>query len=214
MPDLNTSSARVAGGLGVDRADAFLRRLAQAAGITEDVLAQKDPGELADEIGALVRMMVVNVMQLLNARRQAKLLARTADHTVIRASENNPLKFSPTAEEALRIMLGPPTQSYLDGRRAIEQGFDDLKRHQIKTYAAMQHAFMALVGSLDPQAIDRETDADRGIGALVASRKAKLWDAYLARWQAQMCREGRGPVDAFMQLFADYYDRAERQEIR
>jgi type VI secretion system protein ImpI len=210
MTDLNTSPARVPAGPRTDRPDAFLRRLAEAAGIPEDILVQKDPGELADEIGALVRVMVANVMQLLNARRQAKLMARSSNLTVIVESENNPLKFSPTVEEALRNMLGSQTQSYLDARRAIEQGFDDLKRHQIKTYAAMQHAFTALIGSLDPEAIERETEADRGIGALVASRKAKCWDAYVARWQAEMDREGRGPVDAFLLLFAEYYNRADR----
>ena len=126
---------------------------------------------------------------------------------MIQALDNNPLKFSPTAEEALRIMFGPPTRSYLDARRAIEQGFDDLKTHQIKTYSAMQHALTTLMADLDPQAIDRDTDADRGIAALLDSRKAKLWDAYVARWQAKVRREGGGLVDAFMLLFAEYYDR-------
>jgi type VI secretion system protein ImpI len=41
----------------------------------------------------------------------------------------------------------------------------------------------------------------------MVSRKAKLWDAYVARWQAKVRREGSGPVDSFMLLFADCYDR-------
>ena len=192
---------------------AFLRRLSQAAGVPEDLFAQKDPGELADEIGLLMRLMVDNVMQLLNARVQAKRLARTSNHTLVQAFDNNPLKFAPTAEEALRIMFGPPTRSYLDARRALEQGFGDLKSHQIKTYSAMQHALTLLLADLDPQSIDRDTDAGRGIAALVTSRKAKLWDAYVARWQAQVHREGGGLVDSFMLLFADCYDR-DNSEMR
>ena len=94
-----------------------------------------------------------------------------------------------------------------DARRAIEQSFDDLKSHQIKTYSAMQHALTLLLADLDPQTIDRDTDAEGGIAALVTSRKAKLWDAYVARWQAQVRREGGGLVDSFMLLFADCYDR-------
>ena len=46
-------------------------------------------------------------MQLLNARQQAKRLARSSSHTGIEAFDNNPLKFSPTAEDAIRIMFGP-----------------------------------------------------------------------------------------------------------
>jgi type VI secretion system protein ImpI len=185
----------------------FLRRLAAAAGVSEEVFAKKDAGELADQLGAVTRLVVDNVMQLLNARVQAKRLARSSQHTMIQAFDNNPLKFSPTAEEALRIMFGPPTRSYLDASHAIEQGFEDLKTHQIKTYSAMQHALTTLMAGLEPDTIARDTDADRGMAALLVSRKAKLWDAYVARWQAQVRREGTGLVDTFMLLFADYYDR-------
>ena len=168
----------------------FLRRLAQAAGVSEEVFARKDPAELAEQLGGVMRLVVDNVMQLLNARVQAKRLTRSSQHTMIQAIDNNPLKFSPTAEDALRIMFGPPTRSYLDARRAIEQGFEDLKSHQIKTYSAMQHALTALLADLEPETIARDTDADRGIAALMASRKSKLWDAYVARWQSQVRREG------------------------
>jgi type VI secretion system protein ImpI len=63
------------------------------------------------------------------------------------------------------------------------------------------------MAGLEPDTIARDTDADRGMAALLVSRKAKLWDAYVARWQAQVRREGTGLVDTFMLLFADYYDR-------
>jgi type VI secretion system protein ImpI len=187
--------------------EAFLRRLAQAAGVSEDIFANKDAAELADQLGAVMRLVIDNVMQLLNARVQAKRLARSSQHTMIQAIDNNPLKFSPSAEEALRIMFGPQTRSYLDARRAIEQGFEDLKTHQIKTYSAMQHALTTLMAGLDPDTLAREADADRGIADLMVSRKAKRWDAYVARWQGQVLRDGSGLVDAFMLLFADYYDR-------
>jgi type VI secretion system protein ImpI len=181
---------------------------ARAAGISEEVFGKKNPNEIAQELGTVMRLVVDNLMQLLNARVQAKRLARSTSRTMVQAFDNNPLKFSPSAEEALRVLLGPSTLSYLDARRAIEQSFDDLKSHEIKTYAAMQHALTTLISSLDPQTLERDTDADRGISALMTSRKAKLWDAYVARWQMQVRRDGRGPIDAFMQLFAEHYDNA------
>jgi type VI secretion system protein ImpI len=150
--------------------------------------------------------VVDNVMQLLNARVQAKRLTRSASHTTIQAADNNPLKFSPTPEDALRIMFGPATHSYLDAHRALEQGFHDLKTHQIKTYAAMQHALTMLIADLDPAIIERDTDA-KGALPLALARKAKLWEAYLARWQNRIRREGGGLVETFMLHFADYYDR-------
>ena len=184
----------------------FLRALARGARVPEHVFAQRDPDEVAELLGVLTRLVAENLQQLLSARLQAKRLARSASQTMIEALDNNPLKFSPSADDALRIMFGPPTRSYLDARRAVEQSFDDLKTHQIKTYAAMQHALRRLILDLDPQAIDRDTEADRGLAAMVGSRKAKLWDAYLARWQATAGRREGGLVDVFMDYFAEAYD--------
>jgi type VI secretion system protein ImpI len=184
----------------------FVRALARGARVPEHVFAQRDSDELAEQLGVLMRVVAENMQQLLTARLQAKRLARSASHTMIEALDNNPLKFSPTADDALRIMFGPPTKSYLDARRAFEQSFADLKTHQIKTYAAMQQALRRLVADLDPQAIDRDTDADRGLAAMVGSRKAKLWDAYLARWQAKARRREGGLADVFMDYFAEAYD--------
>ena len=42
-----------------------------------------------------------------------------------------------------------------------------------------------MVADLDPQAIDDATEADRGLSGMIGSRKARLWDAYVARWQAK-----------------------------
>jgi type VI secretion system protein ImpI len=71
----------------------------------------------------------------------------------------------------------------------------------------MQQALRMLVADLDPQAISAETEEDRGIASLMGSRKAKLWDIYVARWQAKARRHEGGMVDVFMQYFAECYDR-------
>jgi type VI secretion system protein ImpI len=189
-------------------AGAFAQFVAQGAGVPPEFFARQNPEQLAEELGLLLRLVVENMRQLLNARLEARRLARTANQTMIQALDNNPLKFSPTPEDALRIMFGPATHSYLDARRTLEQSFDDLKTHQIKTYAAMQNALRMLVADLDPQMIDHQMEADRGLAGVVGSRKARLWDAYVARWQAKTSRHEGGMVDAFMQYFADCYDRA------
>jgi type VI secretion system protein ImpI len=185
----------------------FLQRFARALGVPKDLLATKDPGQLGDEIGAMLRVMVESLMQLLNARHQARLLVRSSHHTVIQAFDNNPLKFSPNVEEALRTMFAPPSRAYLPPVHAIERGFDDLKRHEIKTYSAMQHALSALVSELDPKSIDHSISADGGLSALLTSRKEKLWDIYVTRWEAQMVGQGNAATDRFMRLFSEYYDR-------
>jgi type VI secretion system protein ImpI len=186
--------------------EAFVRQLARAAGLPEDVLAQKDPGELAQQVGIILRLVAENLMQLLNARRQAKRLARSSSHTTVRAIDNNPLKFCQSAPEALGVMFGA-NPGYLDAQRAIGQGFQDLKAHQLKTYSAMQHALTKLMADLDPEAIAQDCDEGRGIAGLLVSRKAKLWEAYETQWDAKIGRTGGGPIEAFMAYFAEAYDR-------
>jgi type VI secretion system protein ImpI len=105
-------------------------------------------------------------------------------------------------------MFGPSTASYLNAQQAIEEGFGDLKEHQVRTYAAMQQALAMIVADLDPQAIENATEADRGLSGMMGSRKARLWDAYAARWQAKARGKDGGLVDVFMQYFAECYDRS------
>jgi type VI secretion system protein ImpI len=41
---------------------------------------------------------------------------------------------------------------------------------------------------------------------MVGSRKARLWDIYVARWQAHARRHDHGILDTFMDYFARCYD--------
>jgi type VI secretion system protein ImpI len=189
----------------------FMRQLAQGARVPDGTFA-RDPAQLAEELGVLIRMVTENMRQLLSARLQAKRIARMSNQTSIEALNNNPLKFSPTSDDALRIMFGPPTMSYLDARRALEEAFGDLKEHQIRTYSAMQQAIAMMVADLDPQAIDNATEADRGLSGVIGSRKARLWDAYVARWQAKTRGQDGGLADVFMQYFAECYDNGDTRK--
>ncbi len=185
----------------------FRRRLAHAAGLSEALLARKSPQELAEDLGVLIELVTENVRQLLKARLQARGVARSANQTTVQALDNNPLKFAPTTKDALDIMFGPPTKSYLDARRAFAQGFSDLKAHQLQTFTAMQQALALLANDLDPKSIDASVEQDSGLNKLVGSRKAKLWDAYVTRWQQKTSRFDNGLLDAFMEYFAECYDR-------
>jgi type VI secretion system protein ImpI len=184
--------------------------MAVGAGISPAGLQAKETDQLAQELGRLMRLVVDNLRQLLQARVQAKRLARLSNHTMVQAADNNPLKFAPTSEDALRIMFGPKTASYLDAWQALEQGFRDLKSHELKTFSAMQNALVMLMHDLDPARADEDTGADRGISGLISSRKAKLWDIYVARWKAKTGGTDAGLVDTFMRYFAESYEQGSR----
>src|SRR5215831_4824927 len=188
----------------------FVRAFARGAGLPGDAFAGRDPAQLAEQLGQLMRLVAENVKQLLEARQLAKRLSRSSNQTMIQAVNNNPLKFAPSTEDALRIMFGPPTRSYLDAMRALAQSFDDLKGHQVRTFSAMQHALRLMLGEFDPDVIENTTAGDRGFAGMVGSRKARLWDIYVARWHARTQNQADGMLNAFMDYFADCYDRGEK----
>ncbi|WP_082767353.1 type VI secretion system-associated FHA domain protein TagH [Bosea sp. PAMC 26642] len=185
----------------------FMQRFAKGAGLSPEVLNARDPGAFAEELGALMRLVAIELKSLLSARAESKRIARSSNQTMIQAEGNNPLKFSPTIDDAMRLIFGRTTAGYLNAELAFEESFKDLKAHQIKTYSAMQHALRMLVEDLDPQAVAESMAPDRGLEALIGSRKAKMWDTYVARWEAKTAPFEDGLVDAFMLYFAECYDR-------
>lgn len=198
--------AAPAGGFAISPAE-FIARFARGAGLPPEELSWQDPGAFAEQTGALMRLVAIELKQLLAARAESKRIARSANQTMIQAQDNNPLKFSPTIEDALKLIFGRPTSGYLNAQKAFEESFRDLKAHQIKTYSAMQHALRMLVEDLDPQAVAESIGSERGLEGLLSSRKGKLWDAYVARWEAKTAPYEDGLVDAFMLYFAECYDR-------
>jgi type VI secretion system protein ImpI len=189
-----------------DRHDVFLAAFARGLGVSEQHLAALPPQEFGEKLGALMRLIAEDSMQLLKARAEAKRVTRSATRTVVESQDNNPLKFAPTAEQALRILFGPPRGDYLDARGAFTQAFYDLKTHQLRTYAAMQDAVRRLSARLDPERLRADTTNDAKVAAFFGSRKARLWDLFIARWDALSPRGDDKLTDAFMRNFADCYD--------
>ena len=70
-------------------------------------------------------------------------------------------------------------------------------------------AVRQLVEELDPAHIEAKSDNGRGLANIMSSRKARLWDIYVARWQARTEHQQDGMLAAFMDYFADCYDRGE-----
>ncbi len=184
-----------------------LAALAEGAGVGPDVFVRRPPDEVLRDLGGMTRLVVEQMMALLAVRSETKRAFRSGEHTMIGATGNNPLKFSPTVDDALRLMFGPRLRSYMPGREALEEGFADLSNHQLRTFAAMQQALKMLLEDLDPATIEHATEGDRGVASLIGSRKSRLWDQFVARWQAKTHRSDDGMVGLFMLYFSEAYDR-------
>ncbi len=84
----------------------LLREIAVGAGISPDTFVQRDPHEVAEEIGAVLRIVVDELASMLKARAAAKAMAKSSQQTMISSTGNNPLKFVPGAEEMLERCSG------------------------------------------------------------------------------------------------------------
>lgn len=182
----------------------FIRRFAAGAGIPESLLRGADAGDVAEDAGRLLNLACLHIMAMLRARAEAKALSRSGNRTMISADDNNPLKFMPTPEEALRVMLGPKTRGYLDARAALENAFGDLKMHQVAFLASMQAALTELFDELSPEAIKSAGDTRK---SLLSSGKSRYWDLYTERWLARVGRREHGMLGAFLDLYAEQYDK-------
>ncbi len=183
--------------------ETFLRRLAEAAGIPPQLLLQRDPDEVAGEVGAILRTMVEQLSLLLKARASAKVLAKNANRTMINVEDNNPLKFIPGTDEMLEIMFARRRTGYMDARRSVEDAFADLKTHEFATYSAMQTALARMLDDLSPEAIERKVPPSS-----FGSRKAKAWDLLAATWESRERAHENGMLDVFLAYFSEAYAKA------
>lgn len=183
----------------------ILRQFAAGAGIPESVLAGKQAGELANELGSLMRLISSHLMRLLKVRAETKGMVRSAERTMIQTRDNNALKFTPTPEVALAIIFGPAASGYLDMKQTFEKSFGDVMAHEEATFAAMQQAVGELMADLAPDAI--EGAAANAKKSFLANAKARNWDTYVERWQDKSGGGDNGVLDTFLQLFAAHYDK-------
>jgi type VI secretion system protein ImpI len=185
--------------------DAILRAIATGAGVSPDVFLQRPAGDVAAEIGMVLRTVIEELALLLKARAAAKVLAKSGNRTMISAVDNNPLKFVPRPEEVLEIMFAKQRAGYLDAKHSIDEAFRDLKTHEFATYAAMQKALSRLLEDLSPDAIEKKVSS-----STFSSKKARSWEIFQATWEAKEKPHENGMLDVFLAYFSDAYAKASK----
>ncbi|MCO6440099.1 MAG: type VI secretion system-associated FHA domain protein TagH [Nitrococcus mobilis] len=134
--------------------------------------------ELAETLGQLLRIAVQGLMDLLRARMEIKNQFRMP-MTLIQAQENNPLKFSTNAEDALHNLLVKHNPDYLGPVAAFRASFEDLRHHQMALLAGMRKAFFAMLGHFDPDELERLFDEKRDSRPIIGKvMQRRNWELY------------------------------------
>jgi len=188
----------------------LLAQFLEAAGIKPEVIAGQSASEVLQGSAKLLRVMVSGLMELLRERSHMKDTFRLPQ-TVMQAAQNNPLKFSPTVDEALRYLLNDRGEgAYLSAEDAVRAGFRDVRQHEQALVKAMLQAVQDYVERFDPEELKGRFDKGLKRGGLLSSaNKLKYWELYEESYPALTQREEGGPP----QLFTEEFARAYLQEI-
>jgi FHA domain-containing protein len=182
---------------------ALIAAFREGLGLPDLPLQSLTPG-MMKLIGQMMRESTRGTVELLSARAALKREIR-AEVTTIVARENNPLKFSPNADTALRHLFGPPTQGYMPAQAAMRDAYDDLRAHQFGMMAGLRAALDGVLQRFDPAVLEgRLTQKSMLASLLPSSRKARLWELFNELY-AQLSAEA---ADDFHQLFGKAFLKA------
>jgi type VI secretion system FHA domain protein len=172
-----------------------------AAGIEETgVYSGEECSELIRSIGSMLKELVDGLMTVLRGRSELKSQLRVS-MTTLKPVENNPLKFSPNVEEALKSCLLNKHPGFIDAVDAIHEGFEDIKNHQLAITAGIQASLVSILKRFEP-----ERFSEKFSEGLVLQKKAKCWDEYRQAYR-QIVEE------ALEDFFGEVFVRAYEEQI-
>jgi type VI secretion system protein ImpI len=165
--------------------------------------------EVMSELGAIVRVVVQGVVDMLRARDEIRTGFRIPV-THAQSKENNPLKLAPNAESALRSLLVKYDDAYLPALASFEQAFDDLRAHQMAMLKGMRAGYENMLARFDPDKLEPRFESQSKAAAFAAlGGRSRLWDQY-RNWFKETTEDEQ---DCFRRLFGDVFGKAYEEEL-
>jgi type VI secretion system FHA domain protein len=170
--------------MGVPTADGarLLAAFLEGAGVPGLALGP-DPERAMRDAGAVFNALVEGIRQVLISRASIKNELRV-EQTMLRAKDNNPLKFSVTAEDAIAALLQPTRPGYRQPLAATQEAFDDVRSHEMAVMAGVQTALMGLLKRFEPGALEKRLEPSMLGNILPSARKARTWELFCATYKA------------------------------
>ncbi|MFP4207272.1 MAG: type VI secretion system-associated FHA domain protein TagH [Wenzhouxiangella sp.] len=163
----------------------------------------------ADQMQEILRTVTRGLMVLLQSRSEIKNEFRISQ-TRFAQTENNPLKFSPDPDEALkRVLGGGESHGFLTGARAFEDALKDIQAHQLAILSAVQRAIEASIAQFDPVELEKKLQRISPISAKTPGLKAaKCWNLFTVHYDEVAGRMRDDARQLFLTEFAEAYEEA------
>jgi type VI secretion system FHA domain protein len=142
-----------------------------AGGMTDD-----EAVIVAERAGRILHIAVEGMLRILSSRSIAKQEFRI-ERTAITRGANNPMKFTASADEALRLLLHNNIPGFLPPEDAVREIMRDIQDYQLTLLAGVRSAVEAVLHRLDPATIEAAMPRQT-VDALGVVRKAHAWDAF------------------------------------
>jgi type VI secretion system FHA domain protein len=159
--------------------------------------------------GAVFRALVEGLRQVLISRAAIKNELHV-EQTMLRAHDNNALKFSVTTEDALAALLQPSRRGYMPPLKATQEAFDDVRGHELAVMAGVQTALMGLLRRFEPGALEKRLQPGRLESLLPMAHKARTWELFCATYK-DIAHEAE---DDFQSVFGREFARAYDAQMR
>ena len=177
-----------------------------AAGVPANTVSS----ETYATLGQIIHVVVQGTVDVLRARTEIKDQFRVP-LTTLKPVENNPLKFSINAQDALHNLFGKHNAGFQSPVDAFTESFEDIKAHQMAMIAGMRAAYKSMLEYFDPDDLEKEFDRGLHRGVLRGVlNKSKYWDSYEELYKSI----SRDPDSSFHKLFGDEFARAYDEQMQ
>jgi type VI secretion system protein len=170
----------------------------KGAGLENKSLKTENPFEKMRLIGLMFRHLVEGAVAILRSRTEFKSQFRVSI-TTIKTVDNNPLKFSVTADEAACHLLENGQGGFKASIEAIDEGFNDIVSHQLAMQAGIQAALAEVFSKFNPQLIEKQFEE-----GLVLQKKSKCWDKFVKSYPEMV---EQMTEDFYGETFAEAYEK-------
>ena len=124
--------------------------------------------------------------------------------------ENNPLKFSLNADDALHNLFVKRNPGYLGPLEAFREGFEDIAFHELAMLAGIRAAYQSMVGKFNPAHLEESYTSNlRRTSVLPIGGRTKLWDMYCA----QFGNIEKDSEASFQLLFGEEFAKAYHKQL-
>ena len=189
---------------------AHILNFLKGAGIENSSLASTINANTFYLIGQLLSSSLQGAIQVLWAR--AKIKSELGlEVTVVHGRRNNPLKFSPSAQESLEKMLDPQSKAYMPANEAVDEAFSDIGAHEMAVMAGMRSALHDVLKRFNPENLEKRLQKKSPISIKIPiHRQAKLWDLFQDLYD-EIEEEAQ---DDFNRLFGRAFAKAYDDQLR